>query len=126
VRAAVHGAFAAVGFNSSIFTPARRSAMTMNDVVDVMLDVSALVTRGSDLARSEAGRVAAERRRRADEETRRIVDQAALFPVSIVAGGGVEQPVERLVALQSAIARAVHLVTCLWRLLLRFPRYREA
>jgi hypothetical protein len=100
--------------------------MTMNDVVDVMLDVSALVTRGSDLGRSEAGRAAAERRRRADEDTRRIVDQAALFPVSIIAGAGVEQPVERLLTLQCAIARAVHLATCLWRLLLRLPRYREA
>lgn len=89
--------------------------MTMNVVGDVALDVSALVTRGSDPARSEAGRVASERRRRADEEMRSVVDQAALFPVSIIAEGGVEQPVERLVALQSAIARAVHLVTCLWR-----------
>jgi hypothetical protein len=97
--------------------------MTLNDVVDVMLDVSALATRGSDLARTEARRVAAERERRADEQARRLADQAALLPVSIVAVGGVE-PVERLMTLQSAIARAVHLATCLGRLRLRLPRGR--
>ena len=95
--------------------------MTLNDVFDVMLDVSALVTRGSDLARTEARRVVAERERRADEQARRLADQTALLPASIVAVGVPEQPVERLLTLQSAIARAVHLVTVVPRLRLRLP-----
>ena len=95
--------------------------MTMSDVVDVMLDVSALVTRGSDLAPTEARRVAAERGRRADEQAQRVADQAALFPASIVAVGGPEQPVERLMTLQSAIARAVHMATAVGRLRFRLP-----
>jgi hypothetical protein len=120
-RASAHGAFAAVGSNAGICTPARRSTMTLNDVFDVMLDVSALVTRGSDLARTEARRVVAERERRADEQARRLADQTALLPASTVAVGVPEQPVERLLTLQSAIARAVHLVTVVPGLRLRLP-----
>jgi hypothetical protein len=41
---------------------------------------------------------------------------APLLPPSIVAVGGADQPVERLLALQSAIAKAVHLVTLVGRL----------
>jgi hypothetical protein len=120
-RASAHGAFAAVGSNAGICTPARRSTMTLNDVFDVMLDVSALVTRGSDLARTEARRVVAERERRADEQARRLAHQTALLPASTVAVGMPKQPVERLLTLQSAIARAVHLVTVVPRLRLRLP-----
>jgi hypothetical protein len=119
-----HGAFAAVGSNARICTPARRSAMTMNDVVDVMLDCSALVTRGSDLARTEARRVVAKHERRADEQVRRLTDQMALLPASIVAVGGPEQPVERLMTLQSAIARAVHMASGLGQFRIRLLRGR--
>ena len=97
--------------------------MIVNDVFDVMLDVSALVTRGSDLARTEARRVTAEHECRADEQARRLAGQVALLPASIVAVGGPDQPVERLMTLQSAIARAVHLVTVVSRLRLRLPFY---
>ena len=44
--------------------------MTFNDVLDVMLDVTALVTRGSELASTEARRVAVEREHRADDQVR--------------------------------------------------------
>ena len=42
-----------------------------------------------------------------------------LIPVAIVAVGPAEQPVERLIGLQSAIARAVD-----WLCDLRLPRFR--
>jgi hypothetical protein len=96
--------------------------MTLNDVFAVMLDVSALVTRGSELARTEARRVAAERERPADEQARRAADQTALLPVSIIAVGGVKHPVERLMALQAAIGRAVQMATSLGQLRIRLPR----
>ena len=96
--------------------------MTMNDVADVMLDCSMLVTRGSDLARTEAQRVVAERERRADEQVRHLADQTALLPASIVAVGGPEQPVERLVTLQSAVARAVHMASGLRQFRIRLLR----
>jgi hypothetical protein len=41
---------------------------------------------------------------------------APLLPPSIVAVGGADQPVERLLTLQSAIARAAHIVTLVGRL----------
>ena len=41
---------------------------------------------------------------------------ATLLPPSIVAVCGADQPVERLLTLQSAIARAVHMVTLVGRL----------
>ena len=44
-----------------------------------------------------------------------------LIPVTIVAVGASEQPVERLIGLQSAIARAVD-----WLCDLRLPRFRPA
>jgi hypothetical protein len=40
----------------------------------------------------------------------------ALHPVSIVASGNTEAPVERLLALQSAISRVVHWATTLGQL----------
>jgi hypothetical protein len=104
-------------------TSARRLVMTVDNVYRVMLDLSALVTRGSDLARTEAQRVVAERERRADE-VGRLVDQTALLPASIVAVGGPEQPVERLMTLQLAIARAVHMASGLGQFRIRLPRGR--
>jgi len=91
--------------------------MTVDNVYRVMLDVSALVTRGSDFTR----RVAAEHERRADEHAQRRADEAALLPASIIAVGGVEQPIERLMVLQSAIAKAAHLATAVGRLRFRLP-----
>ena len=41
---------------------------------------------------------------------------APLLPPSIVAVGGADQPVEQLLTLQSAIARAAHIVTLVGRL----------
>ncbi len=41
---------------------------------------------------------------------------APLLPPSIVAVGGADQPVERLLTLQAAIAKAVHMVTLVGRL----------
>ena len=48
---------------------------------------------------------------------------AALVPAAIVAGSGAEQPVERLLSVQSALARAVHLAMSLGQVRLRLPRY---
>ena len=47
----------------------------------------------------------------------------ALLPASVVAVGAMEEPVERLLTLQSAIARAVHLVTVVGRLRLKLPLF---
>src|SRR5260370_27217994 len=46
---------------------------------------------------------------------------AALLPHSIVALGSGEQPIKRLWALQSAVAKGVHLATTVWNLRLRRP-----
>jgi hypothetical protein len=46
---------------------------------------------------------------------------AALFPPSVVAVGAGEQPVERLLTLQSAIAKIVHMVTFAEQLRFRLP-----
>ena len=46
----------------------------------------------------------------------------ALVPASIVAVGGAEQPVERLLPLQSAIARIAHAAATLGGFRLRLPR----
>lgn len=89
----------------------------MDPVFRVMCDVTGLVTRGSDAARMETQRMAAERERRAAAQT-------ALLPASIVAVGGPEQPVERLMTLQSAIARAVHMASGWSQFRIRLPRGR--
>ena len=75
----------------------------MNELISIMQDVAKLVTGGSDLARTEARRVNAERERRADE----MAHGPALHPSAIVAVGDTEPPVERLMGLQSAFAKAV-------------------
>jgi len=45
-----------------------------------------------------------------------------LLPPSIVAVGSADQPIERLLTLQSAIAKAVDMVTLVGRLRPRLPR----
>ena len=46
---------------------------------------------------------------------------AALVPAAIVAGSGADQPVERLLTVQSAIAKGVQLAMSLGRIRLRLP-----
>ncbi len=48
---------------------------------------------------------------------------APLLPPSIVAVGSADQPLERLLTLQSAIAKAVHTVTAVGRLRFRLTRH---
>lgn len=45
----------------------------------------------------------------------------ALLPVSVIAVGSAEQPIERLLALQSVIAKGVHMATAVGQ---RRPRLR--
>jgi len=94
--------------------------MTMNDVYRVMLDVSALATRGSDLTR----RIASEHERRANEHACRRAEEAALRPVSIVAVGRAKQSVERLTALRAAIGRTARIAAGLGDLRVRLTRGR--
>lgn len=47
----------------------------MNDIVAVMLDVSGLLTRGSDVARTEARRIAGERGHRAATTALAVADR---------------------------------------------------
>jgi len=47
----------------------------------------------------------------------------ALVPAAIVAGSGAKQPVERLLSVQSAIARGAHLAMSLGQIRLRLPRH---
>ena len=89
----------------------------MDPIFRVLYDVVGLVTRGSDAARMETRPMAAERERRSAAQT-------ALLPASIVAVGGPEQPVERLMTLQSAIAQAVHMASGLGQARIRLPRGR--
>jgi hypothetical protein len=93
----------------------------MDDTIAAMMDVARLITHGSDVARAEARRLATKRRCRVDE-TCQAADYAGLIPISVVAVGSAEQPVERLVTLQSATAKAVHLLTIAAQLPLRFLR----
>lgn len=48
-----------------------------------------------------------------------------LFPAAVVATGPAEQPVDRLLTLQSAIARVVHRATTLGSLRFRLPNPRS-
>ncbi len=45
----------------------------------------------------------------------------ALLPVSVVAFGSAEQPIDRLMALQSAVAKGVDLAWAVGRLRLKLP-----
>lgn len=75
----------------------------MDPIFRVMVDVAGLVTRGSDAARMEMRRMAVERERRAEGNAH----GPALHPTAILAVGDTEPPVERLMGLQSALAKAV-------------------
>jgi hypothetical protein len=75
----------------------------MDEFISIMMDVARLVTGGSDLARTEARRIDAERERRAEE----MAHGPALHPTAILAVGNTEPPVERLRGLQSAFAKVV-------------------
>ena len=90
----------------------------MNEILDIMLDVSKLVTGGSDEARAESRRIEAERERRAAERAQ----GSALHPAAIIAVGNTEQPQERLMGLQSAFARTVQLVFSVGQLRPRLPQ----
>ncbi len=61
----------------------------MNDITAVMLDVSGLVTRGSDVARIEAQRIAGERGHRAATNALAVADQ----PVAAAAQAAERTPV---------------------------------
>lgn len=87
----------------------------MDDTIAAMMEVPRPLTRGSDVARAEAQSKAAKRERRTDGAYRSPT-WVVLLPVSVAyTGGGLEQPVERLMALQAAIAKAVHLATLMVR-----------
>jgi len=97
----------------------------MNDILAVMLDTAKLVTSGSDIARREVQRAVAERERRAAENAQDL----ALHPAAILAVGGTEQPVERLMGLRLAFAKAMQFVAAAQQVRLRLlqigrPRYR--
>jgi hypothetical protein len=98
-----------------IASPVHPWSSIMNDIIATMTAVAGLVTRGSDLARAEAQHLAAERERRTDDAYQ-SPNWVVLLPVAVACTGGPEQPVERLMTLQSAIAKAVHLVTLLAQL----------
>jgi hypothetical protein len=87
----------------------------MDDTIAAMMEVPKLLTRGSDVARAETQFKAAKWEHRADGAYRSPT-WVVLLPVSVAyTGGGLEQPVERLMTLQSVIAKAVHLATLVSR-----------
>ena len=92
----------------------------MDDTIATMMEIPRLITRGSDVARTEAQSIAAKRERRTDGAYKSPT-WLVLLPVSVAyTGGGLEEPVERLMTLQSTIAKAVHLVTLVARFRPRF------
>jgi hypothetical protein len=114
-----HGAFAAIRSNGRHHLIQARSS-TMDDTIAAMMEVSSLITRRSDAARAEAQSIASGRERRTDDAYKSPT-WVVLLPVSVAyTGGGLEQPVERLMTLQSAIAKAVHLATLVARFRPRF------
>ena len=96
----------------------------MNDIIATMTAVPGLLARGSDLARAEARPLAAEHERRADDAYK-SPNWVVLLPVAVAWTGGPEQPVDRLVSLQSMIAKAVHLVTLVAQLRFRVSPIRR-
>ncbi len=64
----------------------------MNDIIAVMLDVAGLLTRGSDVARTEARRIAEERGHRAASNALAVADQ----PVAAAAPATERSPVPPL------------------------------
>ena len=92
----------------------------MDDTISAMPAVQRLINRESDVGRAEAKSIAAKRERRTDGAYKSPI-WVVLLPVSVAyTGGGLEQPVEQLITLQSAIAKAVHLVTLVARFRPRF------
>ena len=90
----------------------------MNELGSIMQDVAELATGGSDLARAEARRIEKERERRAKE----VAHGPALHPAAILAVGNTEPPVERLMGLQSAFAKAVQFAVAAGRVRLHVLR----
>jgi len=87
----------------------------MDDTIAALMEVPTLLTRGSDIARAGAQSIAAKREHPADNAFRSPT-WVVLLPVSVAyTGGAPEQPVERLIALQSAIAKVVHLAALVAR-----------
>ena len=56
----------------------------MNNIISVLQDVSALVTRGSDIARTEARRMEAQREHKAAECKQSVSDQPAVVAAQVV------------------------------------------
>lgn len=90
----------------------------MDPILRVIVDVAGLVTRGSDAARMETHRMAAERERWAEG----MAHRRALHPTAILAVGNAESPVERLMGLRSAVAKAVQFAVAVGRVRPRLPR----
>jgi hypothetical protein len=87
----------------------------MDDTISAMMGAQKPITHEPDVARAEAQSIAAKRERRT-EGAYRNPTWVVLLPVSVAyTGGGLEEPVERLMTLQSAIAKAVHLATLVAR-----------
>jgi hypothetical protein len=104
-----------------IASPVHPWSSIMNDIIATITPVPGLIARGSDLARAEAQPLAAGHERRADDAYK-SPNWVVLLPVAVACTGGPEQPVERLMSLQSMIAKAVHLVTLVARFRFRvFP-----
>jgi hypothetical protein len=87
----------------------------MNEAFSVLLDTAKLATGGSDIARREGRRLAAERERRAAE---RALD---LHPAAVIATGTGTEPAERLIGLQSAVGKFVGWLAGAGHLRFRLP-----
>jgi hypothetical protein len=90
----------------------------MNEHLRIFQDAAKPATGGSDITRREVRRAAAERERRAAENAQGL----ALHPAAIIAVGGTEQPVERLMGLQRAVAKAMQFVAATERIRLGLER----
>ena len=90
----------------------------MNEHLRIFQDVAKLATGGSDITRREVRRAAAERERRNTENAQGL----ALHPAAIIAVGGTEQPVERLMELQRAFAKLVQFAVAVGQVRSRLRR----
>ena len=87
----------------------------MNEHITIFQDVAKLATGGSDIARQEIRRQAAERERRANERA------LELHPVAIITTGPGAEPSERLIGLQAATGKFVGWVAAAGQLRFRLP-----
>jgi len=87
----------------------------MNEAFNILLDTARLATGGSDIARRDVRRLAAERERRAGE---RALD---LHPVAVIATGAGAEPTERLMDLQAAVGKFVGWLASAGQLRFRLP-----